>query len=288
MKTHHLLRFVIVFAALIFNSCTKDIDENYNDPLKPYFKAMYQGEVSEIYSDMPLGGVFEVHLIGQKSNAALKSVRFMEEGYTLPTDRILINGQEITNNPVLLNGREIYSLEMIVQIKSHEEVGLRKRYTIILDDADGNKSSIVLWLNTIMELPQMTISANEDHEIIVPPGELISVKISSKKGSFALKNISVLLKPDFKCHSVPPDFVKPTEIYFGFTMIHVDSNPIILNKTDSKGFEKTLFVRVPSVPGVYAYCIMMEDTFKNTVDDWFRVKVMDFEDSLKKSFSEVK
>ena len=288
MKTQIFIGLLVISVFLSFTSCTKDIDENLNEPAKPYFKAIFNGEVSEIYADIPLNGSFEVHLLGQKSEAPLKSLLFMEEGYTLPLHRILINDQEITANPLLLDGRQSYSVEMMVKIMSHDELGLRKKYAIILEDADGNTNSVVLWLNTLIAQPEMTISANDDHEIIVPPGELVSVKIYVKKGSFSLRSVSVLLKNDFKCHTVTPEPVKPADLYFGYSMIPVDSNPIILNKTDSKGFDKTLFVRVPSIPGLYAYCIMIQDSNKNVVDDWFRVKVMDFEDSFIEPFSYIK
>lgn len=288
MKTPILIGLLMISVFLSLTSCTKDIDENLNEPAKPYFKAIFNGEVSEIYADMPLNGSFEVHLVGQKSATPLKSLRFMEEGYTLPLHRIQINDQEITTNPLILDGRQSYSVEMMVKIMSHEELGLRKKYTIVLEDTDGNTNSVVLWLNTLVVHPEMLISANEDHEVIVPPGSLVSVKINVKKGSYSLSSVSVLLKNDFKCHTVTPEQVNPEDLYFGYSMIHVDSNPIILNKADSKGFDKTLFIRVPSLPGLYAYCIMLQDSNKNVVDDWFKVKVMDFEDSFIIPSSDVK
>ncbi len=142
---------ILLFFSVLLVACNSEDDNGggTKTPVPPLASLVAEAGVISENAEVNPGEIFRVKLRLQTGSADLRSVRILEEGVNLPTDRFTINaGAIISNNPFLITGTSKTGATFEIAIKAHEGFRVTKRYTFEVNSDDNLTDQVAINITT--------------------------------------------------------------------------------------------------------------------------------------------
>lgn len=194
------------------------------------------------------GKSFSVNITGVKGDADLRTLTIQEAGVNVPLERLTFSSGGGAN-PLLLSQANPSSFDITVDILAHLDISA-KIYSFIVEDAEGEKSSVTLTITT-MGNPPLIENPVSNAPLTINPGQLFSELFIVKNGTTSLNTVEVSIND--------ASVTDLSQLFYGDLQTPFTSNPLTIPMTDINNFNKNIFFRAPNEVGIYIYKVKFTD-----------------------------
>lgn len=236
--------FLVGWMSLTMVSCGDDLN-NDNGPVITLGTGL---NVVSGDATLDAGQVFSVNITGVKGDSDLRTLTIQEAGVNIPLDRLTFSAGG-GGNPLLLSQANASSFDLTIGIQAHVDISA-KVYSFILEDVDGNKSSVSFTITTAGNPPVIENPMN-NAPYTVSPGTNFTDLFIVRKGTTSLKSVEVLIDD-----ATVTDL---SQLFYGDLQTPFTSNPLDIPAADADNFNKNIFFTAPATVGIYNYKIRFTD-----------------------------
>lgn len=253
---------MVAAASIMLVSCSDDLDGGGGgtDNIASTVDLQSGMDLVTSVTMVSQGGTFSVNLVASAGTDLLKAVEVLEDGVSIPASRIQYDGVTAASNPKSLFNDQVNSIDFVIQVNAHTEIGTRSYRFSVIDDLN-EVESVSVEVTTEGTPPALTLNGTASLDL--NPGSLNNVNLTAVKGSGAIASIGV---------TVDGSVIDIADL--AFDGVDFISNPDALQGDLVDGFTmKALTFRAPMADGSYLYNITITDEFGQESSVEFTVNI---------------